>query len=45
MPGTKMLFGDAKETCDGKLLCVTFTLWLVDLMLSTAIKRGLEARV
>ncbi|CDO68298.1 hypothetical protein BN946_scf184799.g25 [Trametes cinnabarina] len=38
MPGTKMLFGDAKETCEGSLT-VLFARVLA------AIKRGLEARL
>lgn len=43
MPGTKMLFGDAKDTCDGKR---GFFLRPVKYLLKSypAIKRGLEAR-
>ena len=51
MPGTKMLFGDAKETCDGKEVVSNFELLSCDdrllpspLLASAAIKRGLEAR-
>ena len=43
MPGTKMLFGDAKDTCDGEV----FLSSLVCLRLRCvflAIKRGLETR-
>jgi NAD(P) transhydrogenase len=42
MPGTKMLFGDAKDSCDGKL-----SIYVEAALLTTsplAIKQGLEAR-
>jgi H+-translocating NAD(P) transhydrogenase len=41
MPGTKMLFGDAKESCDGKLLGYAGA---VNLTTLPAIKQGLEVR-
>jgi len=41
MPGTKMLFGDAKDTCDGKCHCRS-SIWLLTQNLATALKRGLE---
>ena len=41
MPGTKMLFGDAKDTCDGKRYCRSSP-HLLTQNLATALKRGLE---
>lgn len=45
MPGTKMLFGDAKDTCDGEPQSSCFLSFLM-LMYDSfiAIKRGLETR-
>jgi hypothetical protein len=44
MPGTRMLFGDAKDSCDGKFLPVAYTVLSV-LTATQAIKRGLESRI
>jgi NAD(P) transhydrogenase len=47
MPGTKMLFGDAKDSCDGApsdLYAGSLTVGLIDTFFYIAIKRGLEAR-
>jgi NAD(P) transhydrogenase len=45
MPGTKMLFGDAKDTCDGKsFFSVLSSICSLKIKSKTAIKRGLEAR-
>lgn len=45
MPGTKMLFGDAKDTCDGKQGFFFALLSICSLkQIKSAIKRGLEAR-
>jgi NAD(P) transhydrogenase len=43
MPGTKMLFGDAKESCDGTLR-VSAVVLLDPYVSLPAIKQGLEAR-
>ncbi|CBF73945.1 hypothetical protein AN8130.2 [Aspergillus nidulans FGSC A4] len=42
MPGTRMLFGDAKATCDGK--CISCSV-LSPILTSAAIKANLEARM
>ena len=48
MPGTKMLFGDAKDSCEGGFFSLVYA--VVDYsradrnLTRTAIKRGLEAR-
>ncbi|KAH0827182.1 PNTB-domain-containing protein [Lanmaoa asiatica] len=42
MQNTKMLFGDAKDTCDGALPSPSLNLF--SLMATLAIKRGLESR-
>jgi hypothetical protein len=47
MPGTKMLFGDAKDSCEGALtwLFTSSRMQWADAYLSViAIKRGLDAR-
>lgn len=43
MPNTRMLFGDAKDTCDGLKSPSLFLLLYSSTF--TAIKRGLETRV
>lgn len=43
MPGTRMLFGDAKTSCDGKSY-TTFMLYKGSLTHCIAIKAGLEAK-
>jgi NAD(P) transhydrogenase len=42
MPGTKMLFGDAKDSCDGKMFGIR--LFNKNNFPLVAIKRGLEAK-
>lgn len=42
MPGTKMLFGDAKDTCDGQKFRFSICGRFIENM--TALKRGLETR-
>lgn len=44
MAGTKMLFGDAKETCDGEFGGTSRSPNFADVLTSPAIKRGLETR-
>ena len=46
MPGTKMLFGDAKDTCDGmkSLVSVTDEGDSLNFLSCPAIKRGLETK-
>lgn len=44
MPNTKMLFGDAKDTCDGGYMCVKTWLSFADKFSFAALKRGLEQR-
>jgi len=44
MPGTKMLFGDAKDTCESTLYGVFITMKFNLSFRCLAIKRGLEAR-
>ncbi|KAF8798089.1 PNTB-domain-containing protein, partial [Phlegmacium glaucopus] len=44
MPGTKMLFGDAKDTCDGKWFFLSCLVKYLLINGKSAIKRGLEAR-
>jgi NAD/NADP transhydrogenase beta subunit len=47
MPSTKMLFGDAKDSCDGELFCLDFCgLPKIErlLMCFIAIKHSLESR-
>jgi NAD(P) transhydrogenase len=43
MPGTKMLFGDAKDSCDGKLRGYLDVVSVTHITLP-AIKHGLEAK-
>lgn len=43
MPGTKMLFGDAKTSCDGEFLSLSLSQSLLTSW--TAIKAGLKARI
>lgn len=44
MPGTRMLFGDAKSSCDGKSRLHVIGAFCI-LTLSPAIKAAIEARV
>lgn len=44
MPGTRMLFGDAKDSCDGKSLAVVPRV-ISSADTTLAIKRGLESKI
>ncbi len=48
MPGRKMLFGDAKDSCEGGFFSLVYVVvdysWADRSLTLAAIKRGLEAR-